>query len=187
MKVTIIVGFLAALFAAAIPAAERPDAAKTDRAVVQGDTQFALDLYAKLRSQDGNLFFSPYSISTALAMTRAGRQGRHRRPDGQGAELHPPAGQAESGLRGTRQGGQRRSGGQERGYQLSTANALWGQKDYGFKADFVKLLNDDYGPASTRWISRPRTKRPARLSTPGWKSRRTTRSKTSCMKAISRS
>src|ERR1700731_4429765 len=42
---------------------------------VQGDNSFALDLYAKLRGQDGNLFFSPYSISTALAMTRAGARG----------------------------------------------------------------------------------------------------------------
>src|SRR5437660_11971290 len=44
-------------------------------AVVQGDTAFALDLYARLRGEDGNLFFSPYSISTALAMTRAGARG----------------------------------------------------------------------------------------------------------------
>ncbi|UCF85370.1 MAG: hypothetical protein JSV50_06955, partial [Desulfobacteraceae bacterium] len=39
--------------------------------VVQGNNKFALDLYSKLQSQDGNLFFSPYSISTALAMTYA--------------------------------------------------------------------------------------------------------------------
>jgi serine protease inhibitor len=43
------------------------------KAVVQGNNQFATDLYARLRSdKPTNLFFSPYSISMALAMTDAG-------------------------------------------------------------------------------------------------------------------
>jgi hypothetical protein len=40
--------------------------------VVRGNTEFALALCQKLRTVEGNLFFSPYSISTALAMTYAG-------------------------------------------------------------------------------------------------------------------
>ena len=43
--------------------------------VVEGNSQFAVDLYGKLRNQPGNLFFSPSSISTALAMTYAGARG----------------------------------------------------------------------------------------------------------------
>jgi serpin B len=35
--------------------------------------------------------------------------------------------------------------GQKRGYQLSVANALWGQKDHGFKTDFLQLTRQDYG------------------------------------------
>src|SRR5262245_55484396 len=35
--------------------------------VVESNNQFALDLYAALRQGKGNLFFSPYSVSTALA------------------------------------------------------------------------------------------------------------------------
>src|SRR5262249_43160892 len=33
----------------------------------------------------------------------------------------------------------------KRGYQLSTANALWGQKDYGFLPAFLKLTKEHYG------------------------------------------
>jgi serpin B len=42
------------------------------KSVVDGNTFFALELYQKLKDQPGNLFFSPYSISSALAMTYAG-------------------------------------------------------------------------------------------------------------------
>ncbi|QDV39264.1 Serpin (serine protease inhibitor) (plasmid) [Tautonia plasticadhaerens] len=43
--------------------------------VVRGNTRFALDLYGKLREEPGNLFCSPFSISTGLAMTYAGAGG----------------------------------------------------------------------------------------------------------------
>ena len=45
-------------------------------AVVGGNNDFAFDLYRTLADDtDGNIFFSPYSISTALAMTYAGARG----------------------------------------------------------------------------------------------------------------
>lgn len=43
---------------------------------VEGNTKFALNLYSQLRTQPDNLFFSPYSISTAIAMTAAGAKGK---------------------------------------------------------------------------------------------------------------
>jgi serine protease inhibitor len=45
-------------------------------AVVRGSTSFALDLFAALRpGHAGNLFFSPGSLATALAMTEGGQPG----------------------------------------------------------------------------------------------------------------
>ena len=59
--------FLTGLLTAAALAAGLARAADDDAAAAaKGNREFALDLYAKLRGQDGNLFFSPYSISTAL-------------------------------------------------------------------------------------------------------------------------
>ena len=62
--------------AAALPAVEPGRAAPEDTAaLVKGNNAFAFDLYGQLRSKEGNLFFSPYSISGALAMTSAGARG----------------------------------------------------------------------------------------------------------------
>jgi len=50
---------------------EAPPVAKSDRAaVVEDNNAFAVELYGQLRKQGGNLFFSPESISTALAMAQ---------------------------------------------------------------------------------------------------------------------
>src|ERR1700737_271771 len=68
-----------------VPAADK-------RAVVDANTAFALDLYAHLRSRPGNLFLSPYSISTALAMTYAGA--RDQTADQMAKVLHFPRHQA---------------------------------------------------------------------------------------------
>jgi serpin B len=112
-------------------------------ALVKGDNAFAFNLYDQLRAKDGNVFFSPYSISTALAMTYAGARGDTAdemakalhftlSPD----DLHRGEAALLAGLNG---------GGKQRGYQLNIANALWGQQGYGFKDDFLKLTQTHYG------------------------------------------
>ncbi|MGD8376250.1 MAG: serpin family protein, partial [Acidobacteriota bacterium] len=45
------------------------------RALVEGNTRFALDLFGLLAEEDGNLAFSPASISVAFGMTYAGARG----------------------------------------------------------------------------------------------------------------
>jgi len=60
--------------------------------LVQGNSAFAADLYGELGAVEGNLFFSPYSISSALAMTYAGARGNTARE--MRAALHFPPGQA---------------------------------------------------------------------------------------------
>jgi serine protease inhibitor len=43
--------------------------------LVQTNTQFAIDLYEQIKIEEGNLFFSPYSISTVLALLYGGARG----------------------------------------------------------------------------------------------------------------
>jgi serpin B len=125
-------------------AKEDPARPKEDRpALVEGNTQFAFDLYAKLRQAEGNVVYSPYSISTALAMTRAGARGKTADEMDQvlhftlpQERLHPAAGALVRDLGGADQ--------KKRNYQLHVANALWGQKDYGFLNDFITLTRTHY-------------------------------------------
>lgn len=111
--------------------------------VVQGNNAFALDLYAELKNRDGNLFFSPHSISTALAMTYAGARGSTEKQmaevlhfDLEQKRLHPAFRELLDQLE---------TGEGERGYQLSVANALWGQRGYEFLETFLNLTKENYG------------------------------------------
>ena len=111
--------------------------------VVQGNNAFALDLYAELKNRDGNLFFSPHSISTALAMTYAGARGSTEK---QMAEvLHFDLEQKRLHLAFRELLDELEMGEGERGYQLSVANALWGQKGYEFLEKFLNLTKENYG------------------------------------------
>jgi serpin B len=146
MRKFLVFAAAAALLSAglSLPAADKTDAGKTAiPGVVKGNNEFAFDLYNQLRQKDGNLFFSPQSISTALAMTYAGARGDTAEEMAQALHfclpktlLHPGFGALLRELNGE---------GKKRGYQLSVANALWGQKGEGFKDDFLQLTRDTYG------------------------------------------
>jgi serpin B len=119
------------------------DSSVDTSAVVNGNNAFAFDLYGQLRPRDGNLFYSPYSISGALAMTSAGARGETLNEITRALHfsdqntLHPGFKTLNAALNG--------AGRANRGYQLSTASALWGMKGYPFKPEFITLTRDNYG------------------------------------------
>jgi len=122
--------------------------------LVKGNNAFALALYEVLRAEEGNLFFSPYSISAALAMTYAGARGeteaqmaktlRFALPQ---ADLHASfrALAAELAKRGE---GAKASDG--KGFRLNIVNALWGQEGYSFLQSYLDLLSAYYGAGMER-------------------------------------
>jgi serpin B len=65
------------------------------RSVVAGQSAFAANLYSKLRSPEGNLLFSPYSVHEALSILRPGARGESARA--LDASLHLPAQDVEAG------------------------------------------------------------------------------------------
>ncbi|WP_437975389.1 serpin family protein [Sorangium sp. So ce295] len=127
-----------------------PDVPPEDKtALVSGNSAFALDLYQELRQEPGNVFFSPYSISTALAMTWAGAKGETetamadtlRFNLGQD-KLHPAFNWIDLELESRGQGAQGADG---EGFRLNVVNALWGQNGYSFETPFVDTLGLHYG------------------------------------------
>ena len=129
-----------------------PDAAAADVAR-QSDANraFALDLYHYLAAEDGDLFFSPYSISLALAMTWAGARGQTEQQMaealhfelGQDA-LHPVFNYLDLELNSRGQGA---AGTEGRPFRLHVVNQTWGQVDYTFLEPFLDVLARHYGAA----------------------------------------
>lgn len=111
------------------------------RAVARSNNRFAFDLYQHLREDKGNLFFSPASISTALAMTYAGAGGPTKTEMAQ--VLHFDL--AEERLHGGFGTLGEILNSAEKGYRLSMANRLWGAKTYPFRPEFLKTTREQYG------------------------------------------
>ncbi|KYF79045.1 serine protease [Sorangium cellulosum] len=127
-----------------------PDVPADDQtALVSGNSAFALDLYQQLREEPGNVFYSPYSISTALAMTWAGAKGDTETAmagtlhfDLGQDKLHPAFNWIDQELESRGQGAQGADG---KGFRLNVVNALWGQIGYPFEAAFLDTLGLNYG------------------------------------------
>ncbi len=129
--------------------------------LVAGHNAFALDLYGRLKGAGGNLLFSPYSIHSALAMTRAGAAGETAAqmdrvlhlPSGAGSSAGMAAawkalvGLVATAPLATDHGPEGRK--QVAAYSLSVANALWGQRGFPFVPAYRALLKDAFGAELT--------------------------------------
>jgi len=127
-----------------------PDVSTSEQALlVEGNSAFAFELYQALKGKDGNLFYSPYSISVALAMTYAGARGETAQQMAatlqfmlEQDKLHPAFNWLDAELAKRGEGA---AGKDEEGFRLNIVNAIWGQKDYEFQPDFLDVLAENYG------------------------------------------
>ena len=117
--------------------------------LVEGNTEFALDMYGALAGEEGNLFFSPHSISVALAMTWAGARGQTESQMADAlnftlgqSELHPAFDWLDLELNSR---GQEASGADGEPFRLNVVNRLFGQVSYDFLSEFLDTLALYYG------------------------------------------
>ena len=132
------------------PRETSPDIDHTDLTMlVKGNSDFAFDLYQALNKEDDNIFYSPYSMSLALAMTYAGARGETEQQMADTLHfvlpqdhLHPAFNRLDIELSHRGEGAQGKDG---EGFRLNIVNAIWGQKDYEFLTTFLDTLAENYG------------------------------------------
>jgi serpin B len=107
----------------------------------QANNQFAFDLYSRYKDDEGNIFFSPWSISSAFAMTYEGAQGQtadeirnvfHFPSDLQSMETQY---QSMNALLNR----------EDKPYTLWNANSLWVEKTVQLDDDYASRMQAYYG------------------------------------------
>ena len=151
-------------------AAETRQPGAADQAtIVNGNNQFALDLYGRLRIRDGNVFFSGFSISSALAMVSVGARGATA--EELARTLRVPIGDAR--VHGLFAGVQRDvSSSAKQGSELLIANALWTQSGLPILPDFQSTATKTYGAGLTP-VDFRRAPEKARSAINAWAERET--------------
>ncbi len=134
------------------------NAGPVDQDVLQlasNSSNFAFDLYRTVSDeQEGNLFFSPYSISQVMAMAYAGARGETERQIADTLRyslpqdrLHPAFNALDGALRSRGSNDQTASDPEEKDFhfRLNIANAVWGQDGFRFHGDYAETLAKNYG------------------------------------------
>jgi serpin B len=127
---------------------QNPAASTTDvNSLADENNTFALDLYQTLRTQQGNLILSPYSISLALAMTYAGARGETESQMAQTLrftpqeQLHPAFNALDLQLEKK----PLNLDTDQEPLQLNIANAVWAEQTHAFQSEYLDVLARNYG------------------------------------------
>lgn len=153
------------------PRAEAPTLPEGDLSdLVAGNTAFAADLYHAIPGQDGNLIFSPFSVSLTMAMVYAGA---HNQTEDQMAEtlrytlpqerLHPAFNALDQILVDLAEGDPDK----DSTLELRIANAIWAQTNYPFLRAFLDTLATNYG-AGLRLLDFAQAPDPSRATINNW-------------------
>jgi serpin B len=138
IKTLLMLSIISCLAALSVPAIG------AENKYAQGNNDFAFELYGQLaQNSKGNIFFSPYSLSSALAMTYNGASGNTAKQmaqtlhfDTDTASLNKETQEMKNSLTNS-----------ENKYELNIANAMWGQNGQVFLEPFLANIKAYYGSA----------------------------------------
>jgi serpin B len=133
-------GSLAALAGVSGMQAQNAPPTANVSAVVNANSQFAVDLLKQIEAGAAadNIFFSPYSVSSALAMAYAGSRNTTQKQMADVLHFNMPEASLQDGSSALL-GQTRAAAGKD--LKLDIANQLWGEKGYPFKATFIGTVN----------------------------------------------
>ncbi len=114
------------------------------------NTAFALSFYNHVRQNEGNIIFSPISLSLALAMTMAGAETTTEEAMLEALQLTLPEEDiypAFNALLLAIEQSEQKSleNAEESKFQLNIANSIWAQSGYNYKQNFLDLLAKNFG------------------------------------------
>ncbi len=112
---------------------------KTD--IPMQNNEFAFDLMREIPVDDDNMVISPFSISTALAMTYAGARETTMEQMARVMHFDPDQARFHEAYRDYLKAMQTRA---EEHIELNIANSLWAQEDYHFLDSFFETVEANY-------------------------------------------
>ncbi len=115
------------------------------RDVIEANNRFAINLYSQYKSEEGNIFFSPFSISTAMAMVYEGAEGKTAK------EIKSVFGfpKYDNSRRNQYSDLLSEINKKDKEYALKTANALWAEQDFHFLDEYLTTVEKYYGGKTT--------------------------------------
>ena len=115
------------------------------REIIEANNRFAINLYSQYKSEEGNIFFSPFSISTAMAMVYEGAEGKTAK------EIKSVFGfpKNDDSRRNQYYNLLSEINKKDTEYTLKTANALWAEQDYHFLDEYLATIEKYYEGKST--------------------------------------
>lgn len=127
-----------------------PDTITEDMKILaDGNNLFTFDLYPLLQPKDNNFFYSPYSISSVLAMALAGARGETSKQMADIMHLSLPMEQAHPAFNAMEteilSQAKKADGSDEQGFTLNIANSVWGQQNRPYQIEYLDILSENYG------------------------------------------
>ena len=115
------------------------------REIIEANNRFAINLYSQYKSEEGNIFFSPFSISTAMAMVYEGAEGKTAK------EIKSVFGfpKYDNSRRNQYSNLLSEINKKDKKYALKTANALWAEQDFNFLDKYLTTVEEYYEGKTT--------------------------------------
>ncbi len=146
------------------------------QALADDNMALASDLYAALRTREGNFLFSPYSVSQALAPVYAGAKGETEGQIARTIHFTLPQDRLNPAFNALNvqlaQRGENATGKDGETFRLNVVNAIWGQRGYAFLPQYLDILAEYYG-AGIRLLDFVKAPEPSRTAINEWVSEQT--------------